>query len=99
MSTRDPAILPALRDARQSPTMRRPSGLRRARKRLAERLGVTERHAFDYKDPASLAPFLTEGGKIIPARLSGLSRRMQRRLALAVKRARMLALLPFVVRD
>lgn len=47
--------------------------------------------AFDYKDVHSLAAFLTEEGKIVPARVSGLSAGQQRQLTLAVKRARNLA--------
>ncbi len=49
---------------------------------------------FDYKDPLTLNKFIMEGGKIVPARISKLSLSQQRRLALAIKRARSLALLP-----
>jgi small subunit ribosomal protein S18 len=49
----------------------------------------------DYKNPQLLKNFLTDRGKIIPARISGLSARQQRQLTKAIKRARMLALLPF----
>ena len=49
----------------------------------------------DYKNPQMLKNFLTDRGKIIPARISGLSARQQRQLTQAIKRARMLALLPF----
>ena len=49
----------------------------------------------DYKNPQMLRNFLTDRGKIVPARISGLDARQQRRLTKAVKRARMLALLPF----
>ncbi|MGB9742719.1 MAG: 30S ribosomal protein S18 [candidate division WOR-3 bacterium] len=48
----------------------------------------------DYKDPR-LKEFLTERGKIVPARISGLCALHQRRLAKAIKTARNLALLPF----
>ena len=50
----------------------------------------------DYKDPESLKKFLNEQGKILPRRLTGTSLKFQRRVATAVKRARHLALLPFV---
>ena len=50
----------------------------------------------DYKDPEFLKKFLNEQGKIIPRRLTGTSQKYQRRVAQAVKRARHLALLPFV---
>lgn len=49
---------------------------------------------FDYKDTDGLKQFLAEGGKIVPARVSRLSRKQQRKLTTAVKRARQLALLP-----
>lgn len=50
----------------------------------------------DYKDPDFLKKFLNEQGKILPRRLTGTSLKYQRRVATAVKRARHLALLPFV---
>ncbi|MCY4157242.1 MAG: 30S ribosomal protein S18 [Gammaproteobacteria bacterium] len=49
----------------------------------------------DYKDIGLLRQFVSETGKIIPARTTGTSARYQRQLALAVKRARFLALLPY----
>jgi len=49
----------------------------------------------DYKDVGLLRQFVSETGKIIPARSTGTSARYQRQLALAVKRARFLALLPY----
>ncbi|HWA58478.1 MAG TPA: 30S ribosomal protein S18 [Gemmatimonadales bacterium] len=52
----------------------------------------------DYKDEKMLQRFLTERGKILPARLSGITARHQRQLSTAIKRARYLALLPYVKR-
>ena len=49
---------------------------------------------FDYKDPVTLGRFLTEGGKVIPSRISKLSSYQQRAMTKAVKKARSLALLP-----
>jgi small subunit ribosomal protein S18 len=49
----------------------------------------------DYKEPNMLAGFTSERGKIIPRRISGNCARHQRILALAIKRARNIALLPF----
>jgi small subunit ribosomal protein S18 len=49
----------------------------------------------DYKDVDTLKDFITETGKIMPARLTGTKARYQRQLATAVKRARFLALLPY----
>ncbi len=51
-------------------------------------------HVFDYKDPSSLSRYVSEGGKITPARISKLSLNQQKKLAAAVKKARNLALLP-----
>lgn len=53
------------------------------------------KQVFDYKDPATLAKYVTERGRIIPRSRSGLLAKEQRMLAQAVKRARMLALMPF----
>lgn len=50
----------------------------------------------DYKDPEFLKKFLNEQGRILPHRITGTSLKFQRRIARAVKRARHLALLPFV---
>ena len=50
----------------------------------------------DYKDPDFLMRFLNDQGKILPRRITGTSLKYQRRLAVAVKRCRQLALLPYV---
>jgi small subunit ribosomal protein S18 len=50
----------------------------------------------DYKDPEFLKKFLNEQGRILPRRITGTSLKFQRRIAVAVKRARHLALLPYV---
>ena len=50
----------------------------------------------DYKDPDFLMRFLNEQGKILPRRITGTSLKFQRRLSVAVKRARQIALLPYV---
>ncbi len=57
------------------------------------RFGTKE--SADYKNPETLRRFLTEGGKILPRRVSGLSAHEQRLLTTAIKRARHLALLPY----
>ena len=49
----------------------------------------------DYKDLDSLKQYISETGKIVPSRITGTSAKYQRQLALAVKRARFLALLPY----
>lgn len=53
----------------------------------------------DYKDPARLKRFLTERGKVLPRRMTGLSAKQQRQISLAIKRARHLGLLPYVNRE
>ena len=49
----------------------------------------------DYKDVDVLKDFITEQGKVIPARLTGTQARYQRQLTTAIRRARFLALLPY----
>jgi small subunit ribosomal protein S18 len=53
----------------------------------------------DYKDINKLGRYLTEKGRMIPKRITGNCAKHQRRLALAVKRSRIIALLPFVKED
>jgi small subunit ribosomal protein S18 len=52
--------------------------------------------AIDYKDVRLLSRFISERGKIIPSRISAVSMKKQRELTIAIKRARFLALMPFV---
>ncbi|MGH8455538.1 MAG: 30S ribosomal protein S18 [Stenotrophobium sp.] len=54
--------------------------------------GATE---IDYKDLATLKQYIGENGKIVPSRITGTKSRYQRQLAVAIKRARFLALLPY----
>lgn len=49
----------------------------------------------DYKDVRTIQTFITEGGKIVPSRVTGNCAKHQRALSVAIKRARVLALLPF----
>jgi small subunit ribosomal protein S18 len=50
----------------------------------------------DYKDPEFLKKFLNEQGKILPRRITGTSLKFQRKVGRAVKRARQIALLPYL---
>ncbi len=50
----------------------------------------------DYKDTRTLGRFISERGKIVPSRITAVSAKKQRELAKAIKRARTLALLPYV---
>ena len=56
----------------------------------------TQKMKIDYKDADVLRRFITERGKILPRRITGTCAKHQRVLALTIKRARVLALLPFV---
>ncbi len=55
--------------------------------------------AIDYKDVKLLSRFISERGKIVPSRITAVSAKKQRELATAIKRARFLALLPYVIND
>lgn len=54
--------------------------------------GITE---IDYKDLATLKQYVSENGKIVPARVTGTKSHFQRQLAVAIKRARYLSLMPY----
>ena len=56
--------------------------------------GITE---IDYKDVKLLTRFTSERGKIVPSRISAVSAKKQRELSTAIKRARYLALMPYVI--
>lgn len=53
--------------------------------------------AIDYKDIKLLQRYLSERGKIVPSRITAVSKKKQRELATAIKRARELALLPYII--
>lgn len=67
-----------------------------SRHRKGDPLAELRIRIVDYKDEKLLARFLTDRGKILPRRLSGVTARHQRQLAVAIKRARYLALLPYI---
>jgi small subunit ribosomal protein S18 len=76
-------------------------GAGRRRKRIFHRRKVCRFCAdrnlvIDYKEPKTLKHFITERGKIIPRRISGTCAKHQRQLTTAIKRARTIALLPYV---
>lgn len=61
------------------------------------RFCLDEATVLDYKNPQLLRSFITDRGKITPRRVTGNCAKHQRALALAIRRARMIALLPFAV--
>ncbi len=63
------------------------------RKRLSP---INPKDAINYKDIELLRKFITERGKILPRRVTGLTAKQQRDLTKAVKQARYMALLPFI---
>ena len=67
----------------------------RTRSRRSEDLQVP----FDYKDTQRLLQYITERGKILPRRITGLPRVKQKELEQAIKRARKLALVPYTVHE
>ena len=58
----------------------------------------TARTARDYNDVKLLQRYVSERGKIVPSRITAVSAKKQRELAQAIKRARFLGLLPYVIR-
>ncbi len=75
--------------------MEAPFGLGPKKKRSCPFTGAGVKH-IDYKDLDTLYRFLTERGKILPRRITGVSAGNQRKLVNAIKRARYMALVPFV---
>ena len=74
---------------------RAPRGTGRKRKKVCQ-FCVDKCEHIDYKDTAKLRRYVTERGKIVPRRISGNCAKHQRQLTTAIKRARIIALLPFV---
>ena len=75
----------------------RPDSRRRGnnRRRRVCRFCIDKSLVIDYKDPQGIRYFITERGKIVPRRISGNCAKHQRRVCLAIKRARNIALMPF----
>ena len=70
-------------------------GTRKGRKKVCS-FCVDKVEKIDYKDVARLRRFISERAKILPRRVTGTCARHQRELTVAIKRARHLALLPFI---
>ncbi len=70
-------------------------GGRRGPKRKVDPFLADKTLQIDWKDPNLLSRFISERGKIVPRRVSGVTAKNQRKLAKAIKRARHMALLPY----
>lgn len=88
---------PSRGPARRNPRAAEGGGFRRrgpARRKVC-RFCAEKIHQIDYKDTRTLSSFVTERGKIVPSRISGNCAKHQRALTGAIKRARVVALMPF----
>ncbi len=76
------------------------AGLPRPFHRRRKTCPFSGQHApkIDYKDVRLLSRFISERGKIVPSRITAVSAKKQRELARAIKRARFLGLLPYVIK-
>ena len=69
------------------------------RRRKVDFIAANHIDYIDYKDVDLLKRFISERGKILPRRVTGTSAQNQRKLTVAIKRARVMGLLPFVAED
>lgn len=69
------------------------------RRRKVDFIAANHIDYIDYKDVDLLKRFISERGKILPRRVNGTSAKNQRKLTVAIKRARVMGLLPFVAED
>lgn len=68
------------------------------RRRKSCPFGAKDAPQIDYKDVRLLQGFMSERGKIVPSRITAVSAKKQRELAKAIKRARQIGLLPYIVK-
>ncbi|MDR2661008.1 MAG: 30S ribosomal protein S18 [Lactobacillaceae bacterium] len=69
------------------------------RRKKVDFLAVNHIDYVDYKDAELLRRFIAENGKILPSRITGVSSKNQRKIATAIKRARIMAILPFIAEN
>lgn len=69
------------------------------RRKKVDFIAANKIETVDYKDTELLKHFISERGKILPRRVTGTSAKNQRKVVTAIKRARVMALLPFVASD
>ena len=77
----------------QPKTAKRRSAFRRANRTMPRRRTDLSEEAVDYKNPELLKRFVTESGKILPRRVTGMSARMHRKITSEIKRARAVLLM------
>lgn len=80
---------------RRKPSGRRSSGGFRKKQNRFNMMFVSDQVVVDYKDGEKLSRFITEKGKIIPRRITGVTAKQQRVITRAVKKARHAGFLPF----
>lgn len=81
--------------ATDAPTVRRPF----FRRKKTCPFSGPDAQAIDWKDTKTLGRYISERGKMVPSRITAVSQKKQRELARAIKRARYMALLPYVRQD
>jgi len=81
---------------KQYAAMQMQTAKQQPRRKKADPLKARGIKYIDFRDVKILSRFLNEQGKILPSRITGISSKMQRELTTAIKRARHLALIPFV---
>jgi len=89
-------------DTNASPSIRAviPEKVRRNRPRRKAVAALEEDDvSIDYKTPGLLRYFVSDRGKLLPRRMTGVTPKQQRQLARAIKRARMIALMPFAANE
>ena len=69
------------------------------RRKKVDFIAANKIEVVDYKDTELLKRFISERGKILPRRVTGTSAKNQRKVVNAIKRARVMALIPFVAED
>src|SRR5690606_3080471 len=89
------ANVPYSGQQQQAPQQRRPSGPRRFSRRKVCQFCADKIDYIDYKDTKRIRKFMTDRGKILPRRITGNCAAHQRMLTNAIKRARVVALVPF----
>ncbi|MBF0189121.1 MAG: 30S ribosomal protein S18 [Magnetococcales bacterium] len=100
MSEQSEGKRPESSDGPRPQRLQRASGFRRPffRRRKVCVFCADKTLTIEYKDPKLMGRFITERGKMVPSRITGICATHQRGLSKAIKRARNIALLPFVVK-